>query len=161
MLPQPRCKEVDVAKPSGRDIVDRYMRAMGRDLDAVWELQHPDFIDEWPQSGERLRGRENARKTMERYPGAERGMGADEIRDIVGAKDDWVMAPGPTFAPVHIVGTGDTYTVESKGHYPDGSVWFVIAIIQLKDDKVYRQTTYFAPTYEAPEWRAEFVERME
>ena len=149
-----------MAKPTGRDIVDRFTRALGTDFDVVGQLAHPEFVAEWPQSGERVRGWQNLRKVMEQYPGADSAqIGTEEVRGIVGSKDEWVMTP--SFTPLQIVGTGDTYTVESLGKYPDGSKWFVLSIIQLKDDKVFRETTYFAPTYEAPAWRAEFVEPME
>ncbi len=54
---------------NNRQIVDRYARAMTEvDLDAVDELLHDDVIVEFPQSGERIRGRANRRATMENYP---------------------------------------------------------------------------------------------
>jgi hypothetical protein len=149
-----------MAKPSGRDIVDRWQRAVGKDFDVLRELAHPEFVVEWPQSGERVRGWEKLREILQRYPDIEAGeIGTEKVRGIAGSTDEWVMTP--SFTPLQIVGTGDTYTVESVGKYPDGSTWFVVSIITLKDDKVFRDTTYFAPPFDAPEWRAELVERME
>ena len=149
-----------MAKSTGRDIAERFVRAIGHDDEAVGKLLHPDFVEEWPQSGERIRGWENLRRMLEAYPGRDSGgIGTHEVRDVAGAKDEWVMTP--SFTPLHIEGTGDTYTVQSQGHYPDGSEWFVVHIIRLKDDKIFRVTTYFGPTFEAPEWRAPFVEPME
>jgi hypothetical protein len=37
----------------------------------------------------------------------------------------------------------------------------VVVIIELKDGKMFRDTRYFAEPFEAPEWRAQGVERME
>jgi hypothetical protein len=33
-------------------------------------------------------------------------------------------------------------------------------VIEVKDDKIIKQTTYFGQPFEAPAWRAEWVERM-
>jgi hypothetical protein len=35
-----------------------------------------------------------------------------------------------------------------------------IHLLELKDGKVIRETDYFAPPFEAPEWRAKWVERF-
>ena len=43
---------------------------------------------------------------------------------------------------------------------PDGSTWFLSALVQLRGGKVYRETWYFAPPFDAPAWRAEWVERI-
>ena len=42
--------------------------------------------------------------------------------------------------------------------YPDGSRWWVVAIVELRDGKVYRAEIYFAPDFDPPEWRRPFVE---
>ncbi|HEX9270220.1 MAG TPA: nuclear transport factor 2 family protein [Candidatus Limnocylindria bacterium] len=138
-------------------LVRRYMAAIPADFATLGELRHPDFVEEWPQSGERIRGHENSRRIHERYPGVATLHG--EVRGITGAEDRWVLSP--TLAPLRIEGTGDTYTVESIATYPDGSKWFVIAILKLQDGKVLRARTYWAAPFEAPAWRAEWVERME
>ncbi len=149
-----------MANESGRDVAARFVRSIGNDPDAMQAVMHPDFAEEWPQSKERIRGPENLRQVIESYPGAARAaIGTREIRGIAGAKDEWVLSP--RFVPLQVVGTGDTYTVESMGAYPDGSEWFVVHIIKLKDDLVHRVTTYFGQGFDAPDWRAPFVERME
>jgi hypothetical protein len=44
--------------------------------------------------------------------------------------------------------------------YPDGTDWFCVDLLELHDGKVYRETVYWAPPLTAPEWRAQFVERI-
>jgi hypothetical protein len=34
-------------------------------------------------------------------------------------------------------------------------------IIELRDGKMWRDTRYYAEPFEAPEWRAQWIERME
>jgi ketosteroid isomerase-like protein len=143
-------------RPSGREIVERYMGAIPRDFDALGELQHPDFVQEYPQSGEVIRGRDNFRSANERYSGAQ-----TETRRVTGTEDRWILAPGwLSLTPTRIVGAGDTFTVEAVATYPGGDIYHVVAIYELRDGKVLRGRTYFAAPFEAPAWRAPYVEPM-
>jgi hypothetical protein len=38
---------------------------------------------------------------------------------------------------------------------------FTVLIVELKDGKWWRDTRYYAEPFEAPEWRAQWVESME
>ncbi len=138
-----------------RGIVERYVRALPGNFDALAELRHRDSVEEWPQSGERIRGHANYQAIHERYPG---GMPAAETRRIVRSEDRWVVTP--VFTPLRITGTGGVYTIEGSGAYPAGDRVHTIFILELREGKVHRQTTYFAPPFEAPQWRAKRVERM-
>jgi hypothetical protein len=44
--------------------------------------------------------------------------------------------------------------------YPDGSRYLGVSILELRDGKVLRETDYYAQPFQAPEWRAQWVERM-
>jgi ketosteroid isomerase-like protein len=139
---------------SGRDIVERYMRAMPGDVDTLAALRHPDFVMEFPQSGEVIRGHENWQAAHDRYREVQ-----TEMRHVTGSEDRWILSPGwAGFTPMRIVGGGDTFTVEAVGTYPGGDTYHVIAIVELRDGLVYRGRTYFAPPFEAPAWRARFTE---
>ncbi|HYT81049.1 MAG TPA: nuclear transport factor 2 family protein [Actinomycetota bacterium] len=141
---------------TGRDIVERYMQAIPGDFDTLGELHHPDFVQEFPQSGEVIRGHENFRAAHERYATVR-----SETRRVTGSEDRWILSPGfPSFTPTRIVGYGDTFTVEALGTYPGGETYLVVAILQLRDEKVFRARTYFAAPFEAPGWRAPWVEPM-
>jgi hypothetical protein len=143
-----------------RDVIARYVRAVhDQDYDTMTALQHPDFIEDWPQSSERIRGRSNFRKIMDNYPGGLRGAEADVTMDrVVGGEDRWMVAP--TFAMVRVSGAEDVHTAILKLRYPDGAEWFMVALIELKDGLIYRSTSFFAPTFESPEWRRDWVERL-
>jgi hypothetical protein len=43
----------------------------------------------------------------------------------------------------------------------DGGPVYTVSIMEFKAGKVARETLYFADPFEAPEWRAQWVERME
>jgi hypothetical protein len=66
-----------------------------------------------------------------------------------------VISPGYTVLPLS---GPDRYTTVSRSPYPDGSYWWVVSILTIKDDKVFHAETYFAPEFEPPEWRKDMVE---
>jgi ketosteroid isomerase-like protein len=143
---------------SNREIVEEFVRAIeAKDIDAQCALMADDFVDEMPQSGERTRGRDNYRKIFEGYPGGI-GTASPEGRRIIGSEDRWVLTP--TFHSLRIEGSGDLYTYVGTVRYSDGGVWQIIAIAQLRDGRIARTTTWYAAPFDAPNWRAGFVERF-
>ena len=146
-----------MAELGGRAIVERLARAIeAKDFDAHAELLTDDYIDEMPQSGERIRGRANALAIARNYPG---GVGDVESNRLIGAEDKWLLTP--TFDVMRIEGSGDVYTYIGTARYSDGTTWQMIVIVELRDGKVAKSTSWYAPPFEAPEWRAPFVERFE
>ena len=53
------------------------------------------------------------------------------------------------------------WVVEGVADYGGGQVLNVVLILELRDGKMWRDRWYFAEPFEAPEWRAQWVERME
>jgi len=138
-----------------RGIFEAYLSAVNeRDLDALDALLHPDFEDFYPQSGERTRGAANLRAIIEHYPG---GGWTDEGRDrVVGGEDRWIATP--MFTLLRIEGTGNIYTGVQKARYPDGTEWHVVIIGEIRDGRLWRTQSFWAPTFEPPAWRAAWVE---
>lgn len=140
---------------TNRAVVERYLGAIPADYEALGQLRHPDFVEEWPQSGERIRGHDAHRQIHENYPG---GTPRPNPIGIVGAPDQWVITPG--FTVLGIAGSGDEFTTVGLGSYPDGSTAYVVSILLLRDGKVAKATTFFASPFEAPGWRKPWVEPM-
>jgi len=141
-----------------REVVDRYIGALaGTDSDGILAELHEDYVEDYPQSGERIRGAANLRAIREQYPGGEPQ--TVKVEGVIGTEDRWVMTP--SYTPVRIEGSGDQYVAVAHIRYPDGSDWHAIQLIRLKDGKIHRVTSFFAAPFEAPAWRAPFVERME
>lgn len=139
---------------AGEAVVREYVKAWPDDYATLGRLRAEDFVEEWPQSGELIRGHDNNRAIHERYPG---GLPRPSIDRLSGTPDTWAISP--SFTLVHITGSGSSFTVEGGLRYPDGSAYKMVAILELADDKVIRQRTYFAPHLPAPDWRAPWVER--
>ena len=62
---------------------------------------------------------------------------------------------------VRVAGTGDSWWGEWRITYPDGQVYDCVDLIELREGKVWRETVYWAPPFDAPEWRRPFVELRE
>ncbi len=60
-----------MSEQENRDTLERYRQAFfeRQDIDAIDNLMHDDYVEEFPQSGERIRGRQNARSVLENFPG--------------------------------------------------------------------------------------------
>jgi SnoaL-like domain len=103
-----------------------------------YEVRHEDYVMEMPQSGERFRGRENMRAFQRAHPTPPSSL---QVRRMLVKEGLWV--------------------VEGAIDYGDGRVFAVVVISELRDGKMWRDRWYFAEPFEAPEWRSQWVERME
>ena len=137
-----------------RAVFERFLAAVNaRDADALDELLHPDFQDLYPQSGELTRGAANLKRIIANYPGGYQDLGRERV---IGGEDRWV--PTPMFTLLRIEGTGNVFTGVQKARYPDGADWYVVIIGEIRDGKVWRVQTFWAPTFDPPTWRSQWVE---
>jgi hypothetical protein len=147
---------------SGRSTVERYAQALAsNDLEAQRALFHPDYVARYPQSGEVIRGIPNRIAVGENYPGrdAEHDLRGQDA-DVRGRDDRYVAAPSwPAWALVQIAGSQDEFTLSGTIAYPNGETWHGIALLTLRDGKIWREVDYFAPPFDPPDWRAPYVER--
>jgi ketosteroid isomerase-like protein len=119
-------------------VAEEVWRRMGAaDLDGARALLHDDYVQEWPQSGERIEGADDAMAINRNFPG---GLPSMRIRRVQSA--------------------GDLATLEVELTYADGSVYQGVSIMEVRDGQVARETDYFAQPFEAPQWRAQWVRRM-
>ena len=143
--------------PTNEEVVKRYATASARnDLEELKRLRHADWTVEWPQSGERVRGTESFAAIVDHYPG---GRPTVEVGRIIGSEDRWVVTPGNTV--LRIAGSSDFWWSEWVMTYPDGQIYHVIDLVELRDGLVHRESVYWAPPFEAPAWRRPFVEQAE
>jgi len=98
-----------------------------------------DFVQEWPQSGERL---------------------TKEATIRLGEQYSEKTGTDPKFTYKRMLGGGDVFVIEGSIDYGDGVPVSYVGIGEMRDGKVTKMTEYFANPFEAPAWRAEFVERM-
>jgi ketosteroid isomerase-like protein len=105
-----------------------------------FETEHRIYLDDavldYPQSGERTRGRYNIQHQRASQPSNKR------------------------FAVRRIIGSGELWVTEFTLTY-DGKPSYTVSIMEFKGDKVARETQYFADPFVAPAFRAKWVERMD
>jgi ketosteroid isomerase-like protein len=120
-----------------RTALDRHWAASAAgDIEAEHEIYHDDVLVEYPQSGERIRGRHNIQALRGHHP-AKLGF---TIRRVLGSGDLWI-----------------TEYVLSYNEQPTQTV----SIMEFRDGKVAHETQYFADPFEAPAWRSQWVEHQE
>jgi hypothetical protein len=102
------------------------------------QIRHEEYTMEWPQSGERLRGRQKMRAFQESNAGSRPPRW---VRRVLVREGVWV--------------------VEGSVDYGGGQVGDFVLILELREGKVYRETRYYADRLEASEARAGWFERME
>jgi ketosteroid isomerase-like protein len=126
-----------MAEPDPGQVAEGLWRALqAGDWDAAGGYLHDDFVQEWPQSGERIVGRDNALAIERNFPG---GLPAMRFRRTLAA--------------------GDLAVLEVELTYADGDRYLGVSVIELRDGKVVKETDYYAQPFPAPAWRAQWVER--
>lgn len=137
---------------------ERVMRAMSEiitvhDWDRLPEILHEDAVFEYPQSREVFRGLANIRAQFENYPNMDPG--TSELAEVIG---DDTYAITPSYTVIRVEGSGLKGTAVIRIQYPDTSYWWAINLFQLRDGRIARSRSYFAPDFEAPDWRAPYRE---
>ena len=122
--------------PNVRAALDRHWAASdANDFEAEHEIYHDDAVLEYPQSGERIRGRRNIQASRMAQPNKKRFM----VRRVLGVADLWVTELVLTY---------------------DGLPSYTVSIMEFKDGKVARETQYFGDPFTPGPSRAQWVERM-
>jgi ketosteroid isomerase-like protein len=130
-------QEGDMSDQGIRAVLDRHWAASdASDFETEHSIYREDAVLEYPQSGERIRGRRNIQITRAKQPSRKR------------------------FAVRRIIGSGDLWVTEYILTY-DGKPSYTVSIMEFSGDKVARETQYFADPFEASTWRAQWVERMD
>jgi len=119
-----------------RAALDRHWAASdANDFEAEHDIYRDDAVLEYPQSGERIRGRRNIQASRAVQPNRKR------------------------FAVRRIVGAGDLWVTEFVLAY-DGRPSHTVSIMEFRDGQVMRETQYFADPFEPGPSRAHLVELM-
>lgn len=105
------------------------------DFEAEHQLYREDAVLEYPQSGERIRGRPGIQASRTAQPNRKRFT----VRRITGAGDLWITEYILTY---------------------DGQPSYVVSIMEFRDGKVAREIQYFGDPFEPGPSRAPWVERM-
>ncbi|OBH03938.1 MULTISPECIES: nuclear transport factor 2 family protein [unclassified Mycobacterium] len=98
-------------------------------------IYRADAVLEYPQSGERIRGRSSIEASRAAQPNAKRFT----LRRMLGGGDLWISELVLTY---------------------DGEPNYVVSIMEFEDGEVVRETQYFGAPFEPGPSRAQWVERI-
>jgi ketosteroid isomerase-like protein len=128
--------ETDMDDKTLRLALERHWRASdASDFEAEHEIYREDAVLEYPQSGERIRGRQNIQESRRVQPNRKR------------------------FTVRRMVGSGDLWVTEFILSY-DGAPTYTVSVMEFRDGKVARETQYFADPFAPGPSRAHLVERI-
>jgi len=120
-----------------RAALDQHWAASdANDFETEHLIYHEDAVLDYPQSGERTRGRSNIQNQRASQPSKKRFT----IRRIIGSGDLWVTELILTY---------------------DGKPSHTVSIMEFRGDKVARETQYFADPFPPPAFRAQWVELVD
>jgi hypothetical protein len=105
------------------------------DFNAEHQIYRRDAVLEYPQSGERIRGRDRIQASRMAQPNQKRF----SVRRIIGAADLWVTEFILTY---------------------DGQPSYTVSIMEFSDGQVLRETQYFGDPFQPGPSRSQWVERM-
>src|SRR6185503_12884278 len=105
------------------------------DFDAEHDIYREDAVLDYPQSGERIRGRRNIQESRTVQPNMKR------------------------FAVRRITGSGDLWVTEFVLSY-DGIPSYAVSIMEFREGLVANETQYFADRFDPAPSRADLVERV-
>jgi len=103
------------------------------DFEAEHDIYRDDAVLDYPQSGERIRGRRRIQESRTVQPNKKR------------------------FSVRRIIGNGDLWVTEFVLTY-DGSPSYAVSIMEFRDGKIARETQYFSDPFEPGPSRAHLVE---
>jgi ketosteroid isomerase-like protein len=106
------------------------------DFAAEHEIYGDDAVLEYPQSGERIRGRHGIQESRMAQPNKKRFT----VRRLQGSGSLWVSELVVTY---------------------DGRPSYVVSIMDFEGEKVIRETQYFGSPFEPGPSRARWVEQMD
>jgi ketosteroid isomerase-like protein len=120
-----------------RAALDQHWAASdANDFETEHRIYLEDAVLEYPQSGERTRGRSNIQNQRASQPSKKQF----SIRRIIGSGELWITEFILTY---------------------DGKPSYTVSIMEFRGPKVARETQYFADPFVAPAFRAQWVERMD
>jgi len=118
-----------------RKAIEAHFAAAGRDEMKASEIYSEDAVLEFPQGGERIRGKSNILAFRSAYPAS-----LDfEMRRTIGCDDLWI----------------NEYVIRY-----DGKPSHVVGVMEFRDGKVFRETIFVGDPWEPPAWRAQWVEPL-
>ncbi|HST26114.1 MAG TPA: nuclear transport factor 2 family protein [Gaiellaceae bacterium] len=122
---------------SGEIVRALWDRIQARDWDGAGELLAEEVVVDWPQTRERIRGRENVIAVNRHYP------------------EGW------TIRVLRVLQEGDRAASEVAVDHVDHGTFLAASFFEVANGQIVRATDYWVdpPSGDPPAWRSQWVER--
>jgi hypothetical protein len=128
--------EIEMGDRAVRAALERHWNASdASDFKVEHEIYREDAVLDYPQSGERIRGRQSIQESRSVQPNKKRFT----VRRMIGGRDLWVTEFVLTY---------------------DGIPSYVVSIMEFRDGLVAHETQYFSDRFDPAPSRAHLVERV-
>ena len=128
--------QVEMDDRTMRAALERHWAASdANDFDVEHEIYREDAVLDYPQSGERIRGRHNIQESR------------------------FVQPNNKRFTVRRIIGSGELWVTEFVLTY-DGIPSYAVSIMELREGLVANETQYFADRFQPAPSRAHLVEKV-
>jgi ketosteroid isomerase-like protein len=119
-------------------VAELWRRMESRDWEGVGELVAEDFVLDWPESRERIRGRKNFVELNRNYP------------------EGW------SIEVLQIVGEGNRVASEIRVPHTGAGLHYASSFFEVENGRLARGREYWVKELdeEPPAWRAQWVERL-
>jgi hypothetical protein len=117
-------------------LLNHWTASDANDFVTEHQIYRADAVLEYPQSGERIRGRHDIQASREAQPSTKRFT----VRRVLGGGDLWISELVLTY---------------------DGEPFYVVSVMEFDGGEVVRETQYFGEAFEPGPSRAQWVERLE
>ena len=129
--------EIEVDDRTVREALRRHWEASdANDFMVEHEIYREDAVLDYPQSGERIRGRHNIQESRTVQPNKKRF----KVRRMIGSGDLWITEFILTY---------------------DGIPSYTVSIMEFHEGRVAHETQYFADRFDPSPSRSHLVERMD
>ena len=123
---------------NAKEIVESFWKAMQtNDFTSAGEFLHDDYRLDWPQSGERVRGRENFIAINEAYPA--HGRWEFKVNCLLAEDNEVVSDVGVTDGVIHAR---------------------VITFSTIREGRILNQIEFWPDPFDPPAWRIKWVEKI-
>ena len=120
-----------------RQSLDTHWQASAAgDANLEHDIYADDAICDYPQSGERILGRNNLQALRSHHPGKPSGF---QVKRILGEGNLWITE----------------YIISYQGEPA-----YTVSIMEFSNGKVVHETQYFADPFDAPAWRTQWVQHI-
>ena len=117
-------------------LLNHWTASDANDFVTEHQIYRADAVLEYPQSGERIRGRHDIQASREAQPSTKRFT----VRRMLGGGDLWISELVLTY---------------------DGEPFYVVSVMEFEGGEVVRETQYFGEAFEPGPSRAQWVERID